>query len=96
MSPTRRSGAGPFVPLGILVVSAVLVVFVGGLTNPFTYWNLLPLLIAVMVVLRFAGPLEGADDGRRPPFLRSRLSPATAFGVVVGAVEGRPQTSERD
>lgn len=85
---TAWSRSRSFVPLVTLVVSGALVVFVGGLTNPFTYWNLLPLLVAGIVVLRFAGSIEGEDDGRRRASLRTWPSPATAFGVVVGAVEG--------
>mgnify|MGYP005856660499 CR=1 FL=1 len=75
-------------PLIVLVVSGALVVGVGGLTNPFTYWNLLPLLIAWIVVLGSAGSREGAEDARRRPWLLSRRLPATTFGVAVGAVEG--------
>jgi hypothetical protein len=66
-----------------LVLVVALVVWVEGATNPFTVWNILPLLLAWFMVRRAAGR---SPQHRSPQ--EGRAGAAAAFTLAVVAVVG--------
>lgn len=53
-SAARAKHAGHVAAWVLLLTTAVLVVAVGGLTNPLTAWNLVPLLLSALLLRRSA------------------------------------------